>query len=1079
MIVLSVVLALITVDFGPRNLSHAAKHLNRLPVSLNTPRLPDRSTIYQSDKRDQTYNIIAIRVEFVTDTLSTTTGDGNFDYEYSDTMDFDPPPHDKQYFDDHLTFLRFYWDRMSNGNLSIDWKIYPEADRAAYPLPKKMWEYNWNLDDEQLDRGLAELFRDAITSADTSEPSINWDEYNLVIIFHAGAGSEFDLGFTLTPHDIPSALMGLEDLQDQLDLEDGIPVDEGQSFITRGIILPETETHDGVQISIAGVMCSLFGHAIGLPGLYDNDEGNAVVGKWSLMDRGFGNYYGVIPGELDAWSRIYKNWIEPLDLSVGEWTVGTRGFTIPDTIVNQFETGRIRISANEYYLIECRNRDPERDSIAIATDRNGKKMIFKEDYTVDREDGFRVPIAIDNLDFDSPGSGILIWHVDERLRALIGESRFNSFDDRRGLDLEEADGAQDIGRNYPFLTPGWGTDYGVFEDAWYGDNEAYRSANDRYTVVFDNDSYPDSRSNSGAKTHITLDGFSRRDTIMTFNYARSFIQPGFPVNVSYGSDEFQLLDNFAIGNFDDDPFDEIIVFSREDGLLIFDGDGALLHTIQDDDLLSTTLNALTRPAVADINHDSRDDVITFLQSSQGTWHVAAVLSDDDEYFLRSLYDTFLTIHPPAFFSGRIIIGGSEEDHRIFVTYLTGTGVPQTDPRSKTLIFDSEFNMLGEYLQNESLGRSFSLGDSTSDKFVTVTGDSVTAYQDNLILFNEDHNLTNISGSALADFDGSGKQDLLLYTNPDARLSPEFWQFVIFNDIETNGLSDRNSHSTIPGLDNGPVGFIPVDVDEDGAYEIFGVINTSLIGVEINGVHSEGFPIDPGAIPGGVSATWIANSQFTVDLDNDGSFEHLFLAGSSLRMDAADSLSHIYQMSDLWLDCIRDDGFRLPGFPVHISPLDAFSHELCQLDDDSNLEYVYFSRDSLNVIEIPAADPVVWWGSRYRDRQNRNAIWEPASSHTPGASAPLMPLNLCYNWPNPAREQTVIRYFLNFPASIKVDIFDITGEKVTTLVGPSTANFHHEIPWNTSKVPRGGYFAFVEAKNGGRTETKLVKIAVIK
>ena len=56
---------------------------------------------------------------------------------------------------------------------------------------------------------------------------------------------------------------------------------------------------------MAGVVVFLFGHWLGLPALYDRDNGDAVVGKWSLLDRGFGNFYGVLPGPVDAWSKTY------------------------------------------------------------------------------------------------------------------------------------------------------------------------------------------------------------------------------------------------------------------------------------------------------------------------------------------------------------------------------------------------------------------------------------------------------------------------------------------------------------------------------------------------------------------------------------------------------------------------------------------------------------------------------------------------------------------------------------------------------------------------------------------------------
>ena len=142
-----------------------------------------------------------------------------------------------------------------------------------------------------------------------------------------------------------------------------------------------------------------------------------------------------------------------------------------------------------------------------------------------------------------------------------------------------------------------------------------------------------------------------------------------------------------------------------------------------------------------------------------------------------------------------------------------------------------------------------------------------------------------------------------------------------------------------------------------------------------------------------------------------------------------------------------------------------------------MELVFQNGHYLDVVEIQGNNPLIWWGSYYRDKQNRNAVWEPATPFTPTAGSSIMPVDLCYNWPNPASGETFIRYFLNEAATIKVDVFDLIGERVTTLYGPGEAGLHHEILWDLSGIYRGAYFAVVEAKGSSGTETKLVKIAV--
>lgn len=1075
-------------------------------INLIPPRLPNvlpEAVATDQPRRDQPLHILAIRVEFVRDTLTTTTGDGSFDYGVNDTMHFDPPPHDSLYFADNLEFLQFYWGEMSDGAVDLSWDIYPAGAQAAYQLPKQIWQYNYNHTDEQLDHGLAELFRDAVQSAD-KDSSIVWQNYNRVIVFHAGAGAEFDVGFSITPHDLPSAWIVKEDFSSQLGLDVGIlVVDNGDSsYVESGIILPETESHDEIQISMLGVMCSLFGHSLGLPGLYDADDGQAVVGKWSLMDRGFGNFYGAIPSELDAWSRSYMGWVNAQNLDEGTWAINARGFepdgigTIP--VING--VGKIQISPTEYFLIENRNRDPEGDSIAVAYDRDGRRMTFKDDYTVEAEDGFRVPVRIDNLDFDSPGSGILIWHVDRSLYSALDVNKFNSQNNRRGLDIEEADGAQDIGQDYAFLTPGYGTDYGVFEDAWYKDNEAHRKANS-YRVRFNDDSSPNSKANSGASTHITIDDFSLRSspidnnivsnptpgstrqtqepsTTMTFSWSKSYVQEGFPVEIAY-----QYHEQYAVGNFDDDPYDEIIVFDRNSNILFFNGDGTLIHTLRDSTYYTSYVNGLDCPAaVADINNDGKDDIITFLHSRINWWQIVALISNDTSYEFRAVDDIHLYTSPWDYQSS-IVIGGPPNDRKIFVPTMAFGHLAYS-------ILDKNLSLVGDWATDREnyYYEVFTVGSAESDTFLVIDRDSVWVFHDSDSLFAFGSNIIEASISFVADFDASGEADLAVMYNTNN----ENARIEIYSDFISNHMRVKETIA-LPYSFSGD--FIPVDLDRDGQYEINGIEFETyddsehlVYGLETSGVFVNDMDVPigrhyvqweefqlPTTMP--YFSTYLSAQRLIADLDGDGLPEFIQIYDAAFSLDYeryVDSWG-----SDYLLDCVDLSGKQLSGFPIAIKRPMEWNCTLTQLDDDTNLEFIYISNNSLNVIEIPATNPTIWWGSQYRDKQNRNAIWELARPHSVTTSDPLMPDNLCYNWPNPARESTAIRYFLNFNATVKVDIFDITGQRVTTLYGEGTAGQHHEILWNTRSVARGGYLAVVEAKGAGKTESKIVKIAVVK
>ena len=61
--------------------------------------------------------LLALRVQFQPDTDPRSTGAGTFDYSQSDGTTFDGPPHDRLYFELHMTALRNYYESVSYGDL--------------------------------------------------------------------------------------------------------------------------------------------------------------------------------------------------------------------------------------------------------------------------------------------------------------------------------------------------------------------------------------------------------------------------------------------------------------------------------------------------------------------------------------------------------------------------------------------------------------------------------------------------------------------------------------------------------------------------------------------------------------------------------------------------------------------------------------------------------------------------------------------------------------------------------------------------------------------------------------------------
>ncbi|MFQ6676622.1 MAG: hypothetical protein ACE5LH_09835, partial [Fidelibacterota bacterium] len=412
--------------------------------------------------------VLGIRVSFSEDTQESTTGDGRFlqaiTGERCGEYLLDPPPHNRTYFQAQLKAVDSYLGSVSRGRLGIDLdssRIYPKEENRDYSLGSPMSYFHPYGDEELQDRHLAELYHTALEIAYETD-SLEFELFDVIAVFHAGIGQDFSLPFLdPTPEDIPSAYVDVAFLQEQLD---------DVRFPFPGMVLPETQNHllydvaddifAGVeepcdyQFGLTGTFALMMGFAIGLPPLWETESGEPGVGVFALMDQGSNNGRGIIPAPPDPWTRMYAGWESAIPLSPPVRAVISARDSVPDAIV------KIPINPTEYFLIENRNNwiapGVDIDSLRWQNrDESGlagyiETMLDAVDLVRDPETG--VITSVPNYDIGLPGSGLLFWHIDETaIREGLHTYSVNGDRERRGIDLEEADGAQDIGYPAPFL----------------------------------------------------------------------------------------------------------------------------------------------------------------------------------------------------------------------------------------------------------------------------------------------------------------------------------------------------------------------------------------------------------------------------------------------------------------------------------------------------------------------------------------------------------------------------------------------------------------------------------------------------
>ena len=79
---------------------------------------------------------------------------------------------------------------------------------------------------------------------------------------------------------------------------------------------------------------------------------------------------------------------------------------------------------------------------------------------------------------------------------------------------------------------------------------------------------------------------------------------------------------------------------------------------------------------------------------------------------------------------------------------------------------------------------------------------------------------------------------------------------------------------------------------------------------------------------------------------------------------------------------------------------------------------------------------------------------------PAAGVPDMPRVLAFRggWPNPFRDETVLRFSLPASAHVQLRVYDVAGHLVASVIDAMMPPGDHSAPFRAAKLPAGLYFA---------------------
>jgi hypothetical protein len=447
-------------------------------------------------------NIIAFRVEFKSDTNPLTTGDGLFGmmhdqaeqkYYNSDTIyKFDALPHKQPYFTAKFEFVKKYFLTVSRGKLKINYSIYPLSDNLPmYSVPNPMSVYSpgykkkkesWDEYYQRKTIGLMKFVADAIKSADKKDGPfsdlrfsngyiINSEGHKTIfMIIHAGASFLTDGGINgsiarNSPSDMIDVFISKQFFsyfKDSLQLDtSGVWVNGylGQKILIDEIMMcSETSNQDQLNFGIHGIMVNQIARQLGVPDLYSTSNGMTAVGGFCIMDPyGYSAANGFIPPWPSAWVRAFMGWDKPVICEIGK-SASLKCKALCESGPNDTTIIMVPINDHEYYLIENRQRNLTNDRNVFKWDTSENKDTFfisayssvnlSSPNVVDSvsNDGSRSIISVKNYDVGIPASGLLVWHIDERIiRDRLKYNMINADSNYKAVCLEEADGVNDLG----------------------------------------------------------------------------------------------------------------------------------------------------------------------------------------------------------------------------------------------------------------------------------------------------------------------------------------------------------------------------------------------------------------------------------------------------------------------------------------------------------------------------------------------------------------------------------------------------------------------------------------------------------
>lgn len=983
------------------------------------------------------------------------------------------------------------------------------AKMKHYRIPQKRDKESYDEFNLRLNQGIMTFAMDALKKAasagildigavvrTTWGDSITVDSATRFLVFHAGAtqltdGGELGSLGVNSPSDFIDSYIAPVDFTDYhgmaydddesvttlaFDLKDGrrgVWSADSSNLVRELLICSETASQDGLNWGIHGIFINQIGRSLGLPDLWNTKDGTTAVGGFCLMDvAGYNTFRGFLPVLPSAWCRVKLGWVNPV-IAEPDST-----FRSVYTIQSMFsgrgsnEIIKVPLSATEYFLVENRQFLPHgTDSLAIRTDLNAGTDYRYGVY--DTVNGAYVEMFLDSLcndpkcegtrgntrkargrvissssyDMGLPGFGVLLWHVDEKvLRDNLAINMVNANMDRRGVDLVEADGIEDIGVALSNLIQ---TIY------LYGGPEDFYPHRDIDQGVFVNSITPYEQRNRFYGTHTNAGGYTgitiTVDTIAGkaaqhryLNTAAYELGQEKHIGV-YAADSFRITVSWALSQGKWPRYVDTNTVAGHpvdiNGRLYVTTDSGVIvsYKYNGDSLLLDTLPArrLTSPSVA------WDSMLVFggILSGKDTSAVFRHNLNSDTILLKLGQDTLSTLISVV--RDTLLFGT-----RHGVIHKTASG------------FDSAVSLANgpvQALACDSLriyafcaGRLFKISRLT---LKVLEEKSVPGLSGSEVRLSGGDVWQSRPGVELVLCDNAGNLALL-----DSSL----------NMLPGWPMRIENSLAKTPSLG---------DVDGDGSLDIVVPGDNKIYAVSYNATHLTHWPL---IVARRDNVGPIASTAALFDIDGNHDMEMFVpLPNGNIIVLDGDARTYEFTAGAKVLSRALSFGGR-PGPSCVVRNIDTDRNAASNVPEHVEI-YTMSGEGYLSCFNIPVSgDCKAGWEAEGGSLA-RSCMYSGARPSGPSLASKLA-VDTLFTWPNPARGMSdiTIKYRLSRDASeVSMKMFNPAGDLVMEKKGlPAYPLWNHH-PLDIRKIAPGMYTLKLTAKGASGTAFKFTKVGVIR